>query len=482
MTSTLWNRLRPFVLALVVAGVVGVPVFYVWRASFGEGTDIERLRRPATSADLPRVWFDGRVDDVPEPLCVVREETRRDKQWWLERPLQAVDVPIVHGGVHYLVPLAALSSDDARTTDDAVVRDAGAPRPNDDLRYRTVCASRGNAVWIDGCLAQDGVTINACSANEPLGALESRGGLEGERRERRSLRASAIWLGLVFLVATLFAWRATRAAGHRLLPLVRKSVTRAWAFAAVLPIVGLACVAALLGAPGLTVLFPPVFAVPFGYLLVRAARFRDVASQLEAPVEGMLVLEGTVGEESPLGPSVLEGRPVAASIVSVARVFRGGKDRDVIPVGEVQDRGRLEVKVGDETVKVEIDEAIFELAQDAEKELAGRDVPRELRKELRIDPEAPYRLREACIVRGDPITLLVDGRKVEGVDTSNYRMAPTKGYIEVGERSAVFEGTKAQAVARLLGKARTLDVHASLFGGMAYVGLGWALTIGWLTR
>lgn len=464
--------------------LLGVGIALATWLAFGPSTVVARYARAPTEADLPRTWFDARIDESAGEVCQVRKEVYTNKSWQVDVTYDRPTLTLVptEAGPKRRVLFAELDVDARPSTDQEIERALdGARRPSaTTVRFTTACARDGDRVRIDACVDKYGV-LEKCLGDWRAGVVRPELDLRADRAAELRARGSASWLGVIvtlFLGSLFFA--ASKRAGHRLRPLLLDSRPRAEGVLAASVPVALATVAVALGAPLACLVLPIANAVPFAFAASRAAIFRRIISYLEAPPEGHLVLEGAVSEQSPVGASVVERTPAAVSFTAVCRIHRG-KGIYYEPVGEVSDLGRLDVRVADATMTLDLEDAVLELVRDAEAERIGRELPDEIRNAMSVDPSAEYRVRESVLKVGDPICVLVEGArsKVEG---SAYRAAPRGPDVKAGARPAVFEGSKADAVSRLERKARAVEQMAAVFGAIAMAGAIWALIVAWVVR
>lgn len=285
----------------------------------------------------------------------------------------------------------------------------------------------------------------------------------------------------LFLILWLEVGRRWRSPGHRIRPLVPARTARTAWLAVLVPAVAVTVVLGVLRAPiaGLVVAFGAIAAA--GLFVSRASVFRVVEAQLMRPQSGMIVLEGRVGDASPLGKTSVTGALAALTLVDVAAVRRG---RNVYyqPVGEVQDAGALELTTDDGgTFALDLDDAILELKRDSKVTVMRSAVPEEISSALDLGEDDEFRLREYVVERGDRITVLIAGAKAQARTeaSSAYRSAVFGAAIEVPShaRPAIFEGTLADALANLRRKARGFEIGAAVMLGLGMAVVVWDIRV-----
>lgn len=468
-------------LAVVVAGLAWIPLGAVWHSQFDESF-FERWKRQATPADRPNVWFDGQLSGPEEQVCALRKDVKRSKQPTLSDYLGSEDVEVTHGDERWTVALSDLETryDRAATANEMTAHGINPRSVPAGTEYRMVCGQTGDRVQIDACVNADGTRLVPC-VDRWAGQLRPSRDLADRREWERSMRAVPIDILLhpLILFGIILGTRWRRP-GHRLRPLVPPTLGRNTVLAVVVPTVVATGMLAALRAPLLTLVVPPVVGVVVGLLLARARVFHAVAAQLLRPPPGMIVLEGRVGDESPLGKASVTGESAALTLVGVSRVVRG-KGINYYPVGDVQDVGELLLSTDAGTFALELDDAILELQRDAEVLVKRSAVPKEISSVLDLGDSDEFRLREYALQRGDRITVLIAGAKAQArpEGASAYRSAAGTIAVDVPAhaRPAIFEGTQADALARLRKKARGFEIWSGIILGAGLAAGMWILRV-----
>jgi hypothetical protein len=468
-------------LAVIVAAIAWVPLGFAYRSQFDDSI-FQRWKRPATAADRPNVWFDGSLAGPEQEVCAFRKDLHRSKQPTLTQYLTSEDVTVAHGGEQWTVALADLEAgSDRAATKDEISGQGFDPRAiPTGVAYRMVCAKRGDRIQIDACVSGDGARIVPC-VDRWAGVLRPSRDLANRREWERTVRSLPIDIVLhpMLMIGIILGVRSRRA-GHRMRPLVPPDVGRKTLGAVAIPALVVTIVLGAIHGPVLTLVVPIAAGLTAGFLLTRASVFHAVAAQLVRPPAGMIVLEGAVGEETPLGKASVTGASAALTLVSVARVVRG-KNVTYVPVGEVQDVGELQLATDAGTFALDLDDAILELQRDAEILVKRSAVPKEISSELALGEAEEFRLREYALQRGDRITVLIAGAKAQAraESASAYRSAAGGASVEVPAhaRPAIFEGTLPEALASLRRKARGFEIAAGIVLGAGIAAAIWILRV-----
>lgn len=433
-----------WIVALILAGGLFVLALVPVYALFSPSSMVSRYARPASSADAPRIWFDGELGPLGSNTGCF-------------------------GGVGSTFPhVLPITASDGRSYEvdlDHV----------ETARYDTFCAHDREPVLVDGCVSGE-KTLVPC---EGVGVAVQPGRSLAEER-RRAIRESstAIFL-LVWLPLAALGWWGSR--GDVGFAIVRRLATRARSpklrgrlAMGALPAVALALGAYAIGAARPPLVMVALLAIPTAALFAWARTLAGLGRDLESPRSDTLVLEGVVGDGSTVRKThVAGGSRVAYSLVEV--VDAGGIGRSEIPTG-----GELEIATADGDFIGDVTRIVPDLDVDAEVKLSALQLPRDL-------PTVPfgtgeYVVRESVLRVGDPITALAPGSSATAtVGRGAYRIAPLSASLAKVGPILVFEGSRAETVRRVM--ARSRRVNAIALGALlvALAATLWALEMGHLS-